>query len=102
MTPGDRLRSARQAAGHRSARLAAQSIGVTYSTFLGHENGQNGFTAEQARKYADAFGVGSAWLLTGDTTAPAIAALVDLLVRKGVITDTEAGAVLSAKAHGSI
>lgn len=96
MTAGERLREARKSAGHRSARLAAKSLGVLYSTYLSHENGQNGFGGDQAKKYADAFGVSPAYLLTGDNTEPAIVALVDLLIQKGVITYSEAEEVLSS------
>jgi hypothetical protein len=90
MTAGDRLRAAREAAGHRSARQAASVLGVGYSTYLGHENGQNDFAPAQARKYADAFGVDAMWLMFGDSHQVTVQGLVDLLIRKGVITPEEA------------
>ena len=63
----ERLRSARQQAGHRSARAAALRLGIAPSTYSAHENGQNDFGPDAARLYARAFGVSAAWLLTGDT-----------------------------------
>lgn len=99
MTAGDRLRAAREAAGHRSARLAAQALGIGYSTYLSHENGANGFTADQAEVYAKAFGVTAAHLMFGDSGQASVARLVDLLVRKGVVSSDEAHLVLGIDAQ---
>lgn len=90
MTAGDRLRAAREGAGHRSARAAASVLRIGYSTYLGHENGQNDFTPTQARKYADAFGVDAMWLMFGESHQVTLQRLLDLLIRKGVITPEEA------------
>lgn len=99
MTAGDRLRAARIAAGHRSARLAAKALGITYSTFLGHENGQNGFTAEQAAVYARAFGVTATQLMFGDSVPTSVVVrLVDLLTDKGLISPGEALSILGSDA----
>ncbi|MCW2307389.1 helix-turn-helix domain-containing protein [Rhodobium gokarnense] len=62
----DRLRTARAEAGFRSARAAALSLGLSPSTYAAHENGQNAFGPDVARRYAKAFGVTAAWLLTGE------------------------------------
>jgi hypothetical protein len=98
MTAADRLRAAREAAGYRSARLAAAAMGIGYSTYLGHENGQNGFTADQAEVYAKAFGVTGAHLMFGDSDHASVARLVDLLVRKGIVSDDEAHVILGTDA----
>jgi phage repressor protein C with HTH and peptisase S24 domain len=63
---GDRLREARIAAGFRSARSAALKFGWNPSTYAAHENGQNGYDPGTAERYARAFKVRSAWLLTAD------------------------------------
>ncbi|MBK5949136.1 hypothetical protein CH339_21645 [Rhodobium orientis] len=63
----ERLRAARAEAGLRSARAAALKLGLSPSTYAAHENGQNAFGPEVARRYAKAFGVTAAWLLTGET-----------------------------------
>lgn len=67
----DRLQAAREAFGFSSARSAAQAFGWKESTYGAHENGQNGFNPETARKYARAFNVSAAWLLTGEGRGPA-------------------------------
>ena len=90
VTAGERLRAVREAASYRSARQAASALGVAYSTYLGHENGQNDFTPAQARTYADAFGVDAMWLMFGESHQATVQGLVDLLIRKGIITPDEA------------
>lgn len=104
MTPGDRLRAAREAAGHRSARQAAVALGITYSTYLGHENGQNRYTAKQAEAYGRAFEVDPTWLLFGDdqptardsltaavalSSSAILSALVQSLHDKGLLSGEE-------------
>jgi SOS-response transcriptional repressor LexA len=64
---GERLKAAREGAGFRSARQAAIKNGWTLSTYAAHENGQNEFDPAAAETYAYAFGVGSGWLLTGES-----------------------------------
>lgn len=64
---GDRLRKARMKAGYKSAAKAAAALGMPISTYSAHENGQNGFSAEWAQKYARRFGVTAAWLLVDET-----------------------------------
>ena len=97
-TAGDRLRAAREAAGHRSARLAASVLSITYSTYLSHENGQNGFTGDQAEIYAKAFGVTAAHLMFGDSGQASVARLVELLVRRGIVSSDEAHVILGTDA----
>ena len=65
-TPGSRLRQARLDAGFTSAAKAADALGLKSSSYAAHENGQNGFDAEHAKRYGRKFGVSAAWLLTGE------------------------------------
>lgn len=66
-TPGIRLRKAREHAGFRSARAAANKFHWTASTYASHENGQTPEIPHvAARKYARSFKVSSAWLLSGE------------------------------------
>jgi phage repressor protein C with HTH and peptisase S24 domain len=67
-TPGDRLRAARERAGHASARAAALDRGWPESTYRAHEAGTRNFGEEDAHKYARAFRVHPLWLLHGLTT----------------------------------
>ncbi len=64
-----RLTKARQARGFRFARDASDYFGWSYSTYAGHENGQRGI-GRSAAKYAKAFRVSEAWLLTGEGPGP--------------------------------
>ncbi len=75
MTPGDRLKQAREAAGYRRRTAAAARAGVSYSTFGAHENGQNGISPDMADIYARAFGVDRSWLLFGDSAQGATSPL---------------------------
>jgi phage repressor protein C with HTH and peptisase S24 domain len=65
-----RLRQAREAAGFKSAAEAIERFRFTASTYMAHENGQNGIRVEPAQAYAQAFGVDPGWLLTGASAAP--------------------------------
>lgn len=103
MTPHDRLRQARAAAGFRSAAAAAKALAIRPSTYLAHENGQNAFTTAQAEVYAEAFGVEVTWLMFGETsagpeitlgavtlsTSAILAALVQALHDKGALSGEE-------------
>lgn len=105
MTPGERLKEARIAAGYRSAAKAAAALGMNESAYRGHEIGQNGFTPAQAQTYATAFDVDSAWLLYGDlednggpedfiaavtlSSSAILAALVQSLHDKGLLNGDE-------------
>lgn len=92
MTPGERLRAARIAAGHKSASTAAAAAGMSESGYRAHENGANGITVEQAQLYAKLFKTSPALLLFGEEgrAAPVVVALVRTLERKGVLTPDEA------------
>ena len=65
-----RLRQAREAAGFKSASDAVTRFGFRPSTYMAHENGQNGIRSEPAQAYARAFGVDLGWLLTGAGVGP--------------------------------
>lgn len=64
--PHERLRAARKAAGFKSARAAALRYHWTPSTYASHENGQTPLPVDAASRYARAFKVSPAWLLTGE------------------------------------
>lgn len=59
----ERLKSARIAAGHRSAAAAAAQMSVNLSTYRAHENGQNNFDRKTALIYAQAFQVTADYLI---------------------------------------
>lgn len=63
---GDRLKEARANAGYPSARAAASKKGWKISTYSAHENGQNKFGPDEARRYAKAFKTTAGWLLTAE------------------------------------
>lgn len=65
-TMGERLRSARVKAGYGSGSEAARKLGMSPSTYLAHENGQNDFDIEQARIYGKKFSADPFWLITGE------------------------------------
>lgn len=92
-----RLKSARIAAGWKSARRFAQNIGVDDTTYRSHEMrpgapGARAYDDDSAQRYADALGVNWMWLKFGDAVAPmqgdpAAAAVSDL-------TEAQAAAAL--------
>lgn len=61
---GQRLKEARKRAGFRTAKEAAESLGVAYPTYSQHENGTRGILRE-AELYARRFKVSLDWLLRG-------------------------------------
>lgn len=65
-TPHERLKEARKKAGFSSASEAANALGVSPGTYLGHENGNRAFDIEAAKKYSRRFKVTLTWLLTGE------------------------------------
>lgn len=67
--PAKRLEKARIARGFDEAKKAAHYFGWNYNTYAQHENGTNGITRASA-KYAKAFRVSEAWLLTGEGPGP--------------------------------
>lgn len=64
-----RLEQARVARGFKSARAASEYFGWVYDSYAQHENGTRGIT-RAASKYAKAFRVSEAWLLTGEGIGP--------------------------------
>lgn len=77
----DRLREARRLAGLKDAAAAISKHHWTPSTYRSHENGQTTKIPQNAaNKYAKAYNVRLAWLLTGDPPMrPTRDALADLL-----------------------
>jgi phage repressor protein C with HTH and peptisase S24 domain len=71
MTAADRLRAAREAAGHTEATAAAEIFGWKVPTYLAHENGSRGLRPDVAAKYGRAYGVSPEWLLYGKGKADA-------------------------------
>lgn len=67
--PARRLQEAREKAGFPSAKAAAKRFGWSPDSYHQHENGQRGIT-RVAAKYAKAYKVSEAWLLTGDGQGP--------------------------------
>jgi|SRR5215469_2299710 len=70
MTPSDRLRKARRAAGFSGPTDAARRFNWKLETYKKHESGGRGITVRMASKYARAFRVAAAWLLYGEGRAP--------------------------------
>lgn len=65
-----RLLAARKAAGYTTAALAAEAMGVPYSTYAAHENGSRGVRRELLARYASRFKITTDWLLTGKGDGP--------------------------------
>lgn len=65
-----RLKMAREQAGFATASEAASRFGWKAPTYLGHENGQRGFSPHTAQAYAHAFRVSPEWLLLGRVASP--------------------------------
>lgn len=71
-----RLKQARAAAGFQTPSEAIKKFRWSGSTYMAHENGQNGIRAEPAVEYAKAFGVDPGWLLTGFGNGPLTTAAI--------------------------
>lgn len=67
--PAKRLQLARERAGFLTAKVAAERHGWSKHTYHQHENGLRGI-GRAAAKYAKAFKVSEAWLLTGEGQGP--------------------------------
>lgn len=65
-TKAERLRKAREKAGHASAQAAAEAFGWGVAGYRHHENGTRSFGPDQAKKYGRAFKVKPGWLLGMD------------------------------------
>lgn len=86
----DRLKASRLAAGFRSVREAATSLGIPYQTYASHENGNRAFDNQAAAQYARRFKVSIDWLLTGRGEAPeAMPSLVPLMGYVGAGAEVE-------------
>lgn len=77
---GDRLRSARESAKFTSASSAAKRFGWKISTYIAHENGQNDYDNDAAKRYAKAFKVSPSWLLLGEGSPKAGAPRIESVV----------------------
>ncbi len=62
---GIRLKTARMAAGFKSAKDFCTEFNIPSSTYSFHETGGRNLTLKAAEKYAELLGVSAAWLLTG-------------------------------------
>ncbi len=64
-----RLEHARTARGFKTAKSACDFFGWNYNSYAQHEQGNRGISRVSA-KYAKAYRVSEAWLLTGEGTGP--------------------------------
>lgn len=62
---GIRLKTARMAAGYKSAKEFCDKHGVVHSTYSLHETGGRNLKPKIAQKYAELLNVNVTWLLTG-------------------------------------
>lgn len=60
-----RLKTARMAAGYRTATIFCEKNQIPVSTYNMHETGKRKISAEIAENYASIFNINAAWLLTG-------------------------------------
>ncbi|MVA47353.1 helix-turn-helix domain-containing protein [Agrobacterium vitis] len=67
---GERLKTARLAAGFATVEEAAEAMGVNYQTYAGHENGRSGFKSDSVVRYCKKFKISTDWLLTGKGKGP--------------------------------
>ena len=70
----ERLKKARLIARFTTASAAAEAIGIPYSTYSAHENGEKGLS-RSAQRYAKFYRVSLDWLLTGKGEEPAAEAM---------------------------
>jgi SOS-response transcriptional repressor LexA len=69
MEPKDRLKAAREKAGHKSPSEAARANRtININTITSNENGNRPISKKMALVYADAFNVSAGWLIYGDDT----------------------------------
>lgn len=68
--PHERLTAARKKAGLSSAREAANTLGVSYSTYAGHENGSRNIPRDAAEHYARRYRFSLDWLFKGTGPGP--------------------------------
>ncbi|WP_017993903.1 LexA family transcriptional regulator [Rhizobium leguminosarum] len=68
---GQRLKAARLAAGFKTAKAAAESLGVPYPTYSQHENGTRGIVRE-ADLYARRYKISLDWLMRAKGDGPMV------------------------------
>ena len=83
LEPHERLVLARTKAGHETAADAARAFGWSPITYRAHESGLRGLRRDAALRYATAFGVSEAWLLTGEGAPAGIRSTVPLVGQVG-------------------
>ncbi len=87
--PYQRLQMARSKSGYVSAADAARAFKWSEQTYSCHERGARGLTLNAAEKYALAFNVSAAWLLTGEVSSERKNSLhIKGLIGDGGIIDT--------------
>lgn len=102
MSMNERLKQARINAGYKSAKDAADALGVKYPTYAGHENGASGtgFRPEDGQRYARKFKVSFEWLMSGRgsmlTSTPRTTTIAG---KAGASTD---GRVIYAEGQGGL
>lgn len=67
--PNHRLKIAREQRGYRTAKEAAEAMGVPVTTYTQHERGERGIPRGRASQYADFFRTTPEWLLFGREAA---------------------------------
>lgn len=93
-TAAERLKAARLKAGYETAKAGAEAMGATVSTYIQHENGQRGYPAKTAARYAKFFRVAPEWLLYGRGSADPVA-VVPVLQALPLVGQVRAGAWLA-------
>ena len=79
LEPHERLVLARTKAGYETAADAARAFGWSPITYRAHESGLRGLRRDAAARYALAFGVSEAWLLTGQGAPAGIRSTVPMV-----------------------
>jgi len=79
LTPGERLRKARVAAGYKTAAEFAAKHGIPQPTYQQHETAKRGLKVPVAKGYERMLGnVDAAWILTGHGKAPPASDVIQL------------------------
>lgn len=81
MEPNERLKLVREKM-FKTAKDAAEAIGMSYVTYQAHETGRNGFS-HMATKYAKFFGTSVDYLLTGKHPSPSAQPVTPVNVQGG-------------------
>lgn len=96
---GARLRTAREAAGYKSAAAAAEALRMAYPTYAGHENGSRGLK-KNLERYAQFFRVSVDWLLRAKGAGPGESITsVPIVGKAGAAPD---GTVMFARGDGNL